>query len=294
MKICLVQYNPFYPKVGMLDSYNEVVESYVWGFTALGYDVKRLINHFDPDALNIVFGFFIPYQLGLIDTFPANTIFLNLERHTHFELATLINTPIDHVASKYQIWDYDQGNVAVINALNPKFPAYYAKISYAPNLEKIPNDAMPEIDVLYYGGLSSYRYDALSRVAAMRPDFSGLSVMVLRNVWGKLRDEFIARSKVIINISGSGSAFGGSIFEIVRVSYLLANKKAVVCVKGDEHDQIEADLLSGPLKFVNTSEIQNTCQTLIEDDTTRAQYAEQCYDLFRKRDIREVITQYFA
>jgi hypothetical protein len=289
MKICLVQYSPFYPKVGMLDSYNEVVESYAWGFTALGYEVNQLINCFDPNALNVVFGFLIPYQLGLIDTFPPNTIFFNLERYTHFEPAALVNTSVGHVASKYQIWDYNQGNVAVINALNPKFQAYYAKISYAPNLEKVPTGLVQDIDVLHYGRLSTYRYDTVSQIAAMRPDFTGLSVMTLSNVFGTLRDEFIARSKIVINKSN-----GGSIFEVVRVSYLLANRKAVVCVVGDEPDDIEEDLFNGGIKFVKTSEAQGACQALIEDDAARAHYAEQCYELFRRRDIRDVITQFLT
>lgn len=289
MKICLVQYSPFYPKVGMLDSYNEVIESYAWGFAALNHDVKRLINCFDPDALNIVFGWQMPFQLGLIDTFPINTIFFNFERYTNRERTSPAITFLAYVASKYQIWDYSQDNVVIVNALNPMFPAYYAKIAYAPNLEKVPTGVEPDIDVLYYGKLSPYRYDALSKVADSRPNLTGLSVMTLTNVWGKLRDEFIARSKVIVNIS-----HGGEIFEIVRVSYLLANKKAVVCVLGNGQEVIEGDLRSGALKFIMTSDVQSTCQALVEDDAARVLYAEQGYEIFRQRDIREVITNFFV
>ncbi|MCV2357228.1 hypothetical protein LNV09_24045 [Paucibacter sp. B2R-40] len=284
MKICLVQYNPFYPKIGILDAYNEVVESYHWGFAALGHSVDRRVNHFDPEALNIVFGFQIPLQLGLIDTFPENTIFFNMERYAG---KSLFGTGAHHVANKFQIWDYSQANVDAWNLLNPKFPAYYAKTAYAPNLEKLPREVEQDIDVLYYGNITPDRFDALHNIAGLRPDLTGLSVMTLCNVWGKQRDEFIARAKVVVNFSR------GNIFEIVRVSYLMANRKAVVCDYNDELE-IEPDLRAGGLNFVKTADIQAACQALVEDDAKRAAYALQGYELIKRRDIRTVITDFFS
>ncbi|MCV2360810.1 hypothetical protein LNV08_17695 [Paucibacter sp. TC2R-5] len=283
MKICLVQYNPFYPKIGILEAYNEVVESYHWGFAALGHSVDRRVNHFDPEALNIVFGFQIPMQLGLIDTFPANTIFFNMERYAG---KSLFGTGAHHVANKFQIWDYSQANVDTWNLLSPKFPAYYAKTAYAPNLEKIPRGLEQDIDVLYYGNITPDRFDSLHNIAGLRPDLTGMSVMTLCNVWGKQRDEFIARSKVVVNFSR------GNIFEIVRVSYLMANRKAVVCDFSDDLE-IEADLRGGGLNFVKTADIQAACLALVEDGTKRETYALQGYELIKRRDIRTVITDFF-
>ena len=284
MNICLVQYNPFYPKMGILDAYNEVVESYHWGFAALGHQVERRVNHVDPEALNIVFGFQIPLQLGLIDSFPANTIFFNMERYAG---KTIVGTGAHYVASKYQIWDYSQANVDTWNQVQPKFPAYYAKTAYAPNLEKVPTGVEQDIDVLYYGNITPDRFDALHNIAGLRPDLTGLSVMTLCNVWGKQRDEFIARSKVIVNFSR------GNIFEIVRVAYLMANKKAVVC-DFTEEIEIEPDLRNGALSFVKTADIRAACLCLVEDDARREHYAQQGYELIRQRDIREVITRFFS
>ncbi len=283
MKICLVQYNPCYPRVGILDAYNEIIESYLWGFSALGFTVERRINCFEPLALNIVFGFQIPLQLGLIDTFPENTIFFNLERYAG---ASLTGTSAHYVAGKYQIWDYSLGNVASWNAVKPKFTAYYAMTAYAPNLEKVPTNPEQDIDVLYYGNLTPDRVASLHSIAGLRKDLSGLSVMTLCNVWGKQRDEFIARAKVIVNFSR------GNIFEIVRVSYLLANKKAVLCDYSDELE-IEEDLRHGALKFVRTQDIQTACMALVEDDAERQRYAEEGFELFKKRDIRKVIADFF-
>lgn len=290
MKVCLVCYNPFYPKPGMLNSYNEVIESYAWGFAALGHEVKYRINCIDPESRNIVFGMAVPCQLGLIDTFPADTIFFNMERHKHFDAAYLERTWIYQVANKYQVWDYSQGNVEALNALNPRFPLHYTPLSYAPTLEKLPRNLEQDVDVLYYGMLKMpFRSDTLREVGVVGPDFTGLSVMSLTNVWGKMRDEFIARSKVVLNISVGE----GDIFEIVRVSYLLANRKAVVCVSPDGHDEVEDDLRE-TLKFVTLEQAHGVCQQLADDATAREQYASLGYETFRRRDIRDVITRYFT
>lgn len=283
MKICLVQYNPFHPKVGILDAYNEVVESYHWGFLALGHEVQRRVNHFDPEALNIVFGFQIPLQLGLIDGFPPDTIFFNMERYAHRDLA---GTAAEHVARKYRIWDYSVSNVAAWNALQPRVPAYHALTAYAPNLEKVPKGVPQDIDVLYYGNITADRFEALHQVAGLRPDLTGLSVVTACNVWGRQRDELIARAKVVVNFSR------GSIFEIVRVSYLMANAKAVVC-DTQEGLEIEPDL-PGVLKFVKTADIRAACEALVADDAAREAYAQRGYEAIRRRDIRDVIQRGLA
>jgi hypothetical protein len=283
--ICLIKYNPFYPTVGMMESYNEVIESYIWGFNALGYKVKYLVNGIDPEALNIVFGHSIPCQLGLINSFPKNTIFINLERYSH-DPELLINSPIHHVINKYQVYDYSQRNMATLNALNPRFPVLYAKIAYAPCLEKLPITCNQDIDVLHYGRLTKIRWEAMYKISDMQRNFSGLKTVTATNVWGELRDEFIARSKVIFNV-GYGDY---NIFEIVRVSYLLANKKAVLCVTNGGNMEIDDDLRDGVLKFCSISEAQKSCMTLVHDDDAREKYVEHCYEVFRRRDIRDVIT----
>jgi ABC-type uncharacterized transport system permease subunit len=60
MKICLVEISLAYPKLGSLSAYNEVIESFLWGFHALGFSVVRRVNIHDAEARNIVFGY--PYN----------------------------------------------------------------------------------------------------------------------------------------------------------------------------------------------------------------------------------------
>ena len=85
----------------------------------------------------------------------------------------------------------------------------------------------------------------------------------------------------------------GNIFEIVRVSYLMANKKAVICDFSDELE-IEDDLRrDNTLRFVRSAEIQSACQALVADAAAREAYAAQGYECFKQRDIRQVITGFF-
>lgn len=286
MKIALVEYNPVHPRPGVLDAYSEVIESYQWGFAALGYEVCRRVNSCDGDALNIVFGAAIPVQLGLVASFPPNTIIVNLERQSH---RSLKGTMAEYIAANFQIWDYSLANMPAWNELNPRHPVYYARTAYAPALEKVARDVAQDIDVLYYGGIATTeRLEALRELAALRHDagLSGLSLMVLSNVYGTLRDEMIARAKVVVNLST------GNIFEIVRASYLMANRKAVVStyVEGNEME----DDLAGVLLRFKPQDLFSACATLAQDQAARAEYETQCYEAIKQRDIRDVIKGFFG
>ena len=284
MKICLVEFTLSYPNHGALSSYHDVLESYYWGFNALGFQVERRGNQIIPDAINIIFGFQIPLQLGLIDSYPENTIFINFERLAggyHLEMERV-------VGKKFQIWDYSDANMAIWNSIETKFPVYFAKVAYAPILEKVPSNVPQDIDFLFYGSLTPERLGVISKITKMRKDLSHLSVVTLISIYGKQRDEFIARSKVVLNISHQVN------FEIVRVSYLLANKKPVLCYSDNETLQVEPDLKNNCLKFVNANSVYEECELLIFDEKYREAYAAKCYQIFKQRDVKQVIKDYFA
>ena len=57
------------------------------------------------------------------------------------------------------------------------------------------------------------------------------------NAYGGKRDALIARAKVVLNIH----YYAAQVFEIVRVSYLLANSKAVVTEIGPDTDLDETE-----------------------------------------------------
>ena len=98
----------------------------------------------------------------------------------------------------------------------------YVPIGYVPELTRIA-PAPEDIDVLFYGALSERRYAVLRDLHDR-----GLRVKWLLGAFGASRDAWIARSKIVINVH----YWEAKIFEIARVSYLLANRRAVVSERG--------------------------------------------------------------
>jgi hypothetical protein len=100
------------------------------------------------------------------------------------------------------------------------------EIGYHSSLTRIPTVNNKDIDVLFYGSMGERRSKVLRELA-----MAGLQVVHLFGEYGAKRDMAISRSKVVLNMHHSENG----VFEIVRVSYLLANKICVL-TEGDPAD----------------------------------------------------------
>ena len=287
-KINLVHCKPNIPRFNILNSHLEVIESLLWGFKDLGFECTFRTNEIDNSCINIIFGWQVAFQLiqhRFMSELPADTILYNLEQYS---TQPMKGYPLaEQAAEKYQIWDYSIGNIVRWKELNPKFEPYYAKVGFAPNLIKIPFSAKEDIDIAFIGSLGPRRSE---KMISCGSTLNRNSVVSLCNVWGEMRDEFISRSKVLINISEEQKHM--KVFEIVRVSYYLANKKAVVCefLPGME---IEDDILQ-VIKFEPAESIATACDVLVHNTEIRKNYAEECFETFRQRDVRDVIRNFFS
>lgn len=274
-------FKPNIPRFDILNSYLEVIESLQWGFNSLGFDCSFVINEINSSCINIVFGW-IPALLNG-NTFPKGTILYNLEQFSRESMRG--NSLLEKVASEYQIWDYSTANIEKWNEISPQQPIYYAPISFAPNLVKIPKN-QEDIDILYIGSLGQKRAEKLISISSSP---SRNSVISISNSWGSQRDKFISRSKILLNISNENPSM--TIFEIVRVSYYLANKKAVIC-ETYPGLEVEEDM-SKILKFVTADKLPEECDILVHDAARRQDYAEACFETFCQRDVKKVIHNFF-
>jgi hypothetical protein len=283
-KINIVLFQPAHPRFKIFDSYREVIDSLLWGLHSLGYQSRIFINEIDHNAVNIVFGWLPLFHMGTQYQLPPNSILYNLEQYAE---TSMIGKPmLEAAAAHFQIWDYSLANIPIWQELNPKYPVYHAQIAFAPNLMRIPHDRPEDIDVLYIGSLGLKRAEKLITCASAG---YGTSLVSLSSIWGKQRDEFIGRSKLLLNISNENPLL--TIFEVVRISYYLANRKAVVCeLRPDTY--IEPDLQQ-VLRFATPAELGNACVELLEDPHLRTQYASDCFDVFSRRDVRDVISGFF-
>jgi hypothetical protein len=114
------------------------------------------------------------------------------------------------------VWDYALPNLTFSKAR-------FVPVGYMPQLTRIPKADPQDIDVLFYGSMNKRRADVLGELRQR-----GLHVEALFGIYGAQRDAYIARSKVVLNMH----YYEDAPFEIVRVSYLWANRKCVVSEVG--------------------------------------------------------------
>lgn len=277
-KYHLSLFKPDHPRFRIMDSHREVLDSLLWGFQACGVDCTAGINTFDAQRTNIVFGWIIAAQMGALDNLPDDTILYNFEQ---FSERTLAGTAMGALAQRFQIWDYSAANLPRWQACAPRRPPFHAPVSYAPVLGRIA-PAATDIDALFIGSIGPCRQARLAEIAGL---LSRPSVVSICNVWGDVRDGFIARSKLMLNVWEDQPQL--RIFEEVRVSYYLANRRLVVCeaVPG----QHIADDMRQHLVLAPRAELPAVCERLLGDPQEHARRTEEGFEMFRRRDVRELL-----
>jgi hypothetical protein len=98
-------------------------------------------------------------------------------------------------------------------------------------------------------------------------------------LYGRARDDLIARSKLVLNVNKRRSR----IFEVVRVSYLLANGKAVVADR-DADTAVEPDFESA-VAFCAPEDIVAECERLLDDDAARRDLEARGRAAIRRRPV---------
>jgi hypothetical protein len=162
---------------------------------------------------------------------------------------------------RHPTWDYSQTNANNLEARGVPKPRV-VPIGWAPELERIAPGA-EDIDVLFYGSTNPRRQrvlDALKR--------AGVKVEAVFGVYGAQRDALIARSKIVLNLH----YFESKVFEIVRVSYLLANGRAVVSERGVAPEE-EAPFEEA-VAFADYDGVIRACIGLLERPDERARLSE--------------------
>ena len=199
-------------------AFDEVAEGLHLALLALGHD-SVLTNRLDFDERRtIVLGGNLLVRYGLEP--PKNPIFYNLEQLGD-DLPSMTLPAFFDLFRRYPTWDYSQANIERLAVMGLPRPTY-VPIGYVPELTRIA-PAAEDIDVLFYGASYERRYAVLRDLHDR-----GLRVKWLSGVYGVSRDAWIARSKIVLNIH----YWEAKIFEITRVSYLLANRRAVVSERG--------------------------------------------------------------
>jgi hypothetical protein len=208
---------------------------------------------------------------------PENAIVYNLEQIE--DGSTWTRSPYLQLLRKHRVWDYSNLNRSELSKAGIEIEAICG-IGHVPELERI--DAVPEkdIDVLFYGSLNERRMDLLGSIADR-----GLKVRIATNLYGAERDGFIARAKVLLNIH----FYEAKVFEIVRVSYLLANGCAVLSETGSSASE-EANF-KDTVVFAPYEELADACVQLVADPDRRAKLGREAQILFRTRSQADMLKE---
>jgi hypothetical protein len=201
--------------------YMEVGEILYHSLKALGLTTS--ISHsMIRSGINILVGAHTTSIDDLKHTSPK-TIFLNTE-----PLGLLNTNILEQVAAwgkKCEIWDYDSHNTKLLRASGCQVVKTF-NFGYRKELDRIPTAEVQDIDVLFYGIVSPRRKKIFDEIKER-----GLKFHHAIGVHGEDRDKLISRSKVVLNMHYYKEV---SVFEMVRVFYLMTNAKAVVGEVGPE------------------------------------------------------------
>ena len=266
------------PRLHGLYGYREIIETLQWGLQSLGYRTSVAENEFAGDCTNIVIGFQMLTEARL-DTVPSDTIAYNFEQMAGHPVDTL-KPAFRAAARRLRLWDYSQHNLATWAELRPREPVVHVPVGWAPILARIPEAPEQDIDVLFYGLPGDLRLAIFSQLGR-----AGARCIFASGFYGATRDALIARAKLVLNINRYASS---RIFEIVRVSYLLANAKAVVA---DLHADtfVEPDLHDA-VAFAPPDRVAQRCLALLADEAARRKLETRGEEVMRKRDIRVILS----
>lgn len=230
----------------------ELWELLYYSMKDLGLEVTIGFNKLDPGRRNIVIGCHL-LDLSYTSTIPKSTIILNTEQI--YSDTTSWNKNIFAWAKKFEVWDYSERNIEKFVELGVK-NVKHLKIGFQKELVRIDQSKVKDVDVLFYGSVNDRRRLILEGLLE-----KGLSVKVLFGVYGKSRDEWVERSKIVLN----HHFYNSQIFEIVRVFYLMSNSVAVV---GEVNESTSIDpMCKGGIFAAKYNDLVSSCVDMVNDSS---------------------------
>jgi hypothetical protein len=205
------------------------------------------------------------------DQLPRDLVLFNLEQVTR--RSPWITPAYVDLLRNHEAWDYSEQNLSAWREMGLDH-VRLCGIGYEPELQRIPTGIGQDIDILFYGSLNHRR----ARILAALQD-AKLRVRALSGAYGTARDRVIARAKIVLNMHYHEA----QIFEMVRVSYLLANRRFVVSEAGADRTGI--DLFAGGLAFAPYEQLVDTCLRYATDPEAREVIAQEGFR--RMRTIRQ-------
>jgi hypothetical protein len=197
---------------------------------------------------------------------PGETILFNLEQVA--DGSVWFTDDYRDRLKRHVVWDYSSQNVEALRQMGID-GATLCPIGYAPPLTRIEPARNQDIDVLFIGSVNERRRAVLNQLRE-----AGIAVHRGFNVYGRDRDTAFSRAKIILNMH----MYDAKVFEVVRVSYLLANRLCVVSETGAD-PELESPFKGG-VAFAPVDKLPETCKRLLENHNARQTLADEGFQLF--------------
>jgi len=215
------------PDYAHAGAFGEVALGLQGGFRELGIHAPIVGTRERISGRTIVLGAnLLPRMPGVKP--PGKSILYNLEQITPG--SEWLTRDYLKLLRRHRIWDYSRYNIDQLEKLGIR-NITHCPIGFSDRLSRIEPAPERDIDVLFYGSVNERRLYILEELAR-----AGLRVETLFGVYGAQRDAVIARSRIVLNIH----YYPAKIFEIVRISYLLANTVCVVSETSPNDSALES------------------------------------------------------
>jgi acetyltransferase-like isoleucine patch superfamily enzyme/SAM-dependent methyltransferase len=230
-----------------------------------------------PGHQHIVLGSNLLSALSI--NLPRDSILYNLEQISPD--SPWFNDSLLHEFKKFPVWDYSLKNIEALEKLGIR-NVQHVPVGYTTELTRIPQRSFldQDIDILFYGSLNERRQNIIHGLKE-----KGLKVESLFEIYGEERDQFISRSKIILNVH----FYDSKIFEIARLSYLFANQKFIISENspGDP----DADFFRDGLVFADYDRLVETCLEWIENHEQREEISRHGFNLIQQRQMSNYLNR---
>jgi hypothetical protein len=256
----------------------EVAETIHCALLSLGHDSVLTAEGNIPGRLHIVLG------SNLLPHYPLplsrDAILYNLEQvslGSSWFRPELIDIFRSHV-----VWDYSRKNAATLDALGIHV-GHVLPIGYVKELTRIQFATERDIDVLFFGSMNPRRQEIVDRIRA-----TGLRTMAAFGVYGQERDSLIGRAKLLLNVH----YYDAKVLEIVRISYLLANRCAVLSERSS--DLTEDEAFAEGVAFADYELIAARARELIDAPDVCDRLARRGFEIMSARSAPEFLREALA
>jgi hypothetical protein len=177
-------------------------------------------------------------------------------------------------------WDYSQENIRFLKTKNLN-NITFLPFAYHEKMEVIDQSLGKDIDVLFYGGITPRRIKLIDLLAE-----KGYKTKYLWNLFGKERNNYIARAKIILN----AGLFSPGLLAEQRLSFLLNNRCFVI---SETPLNTPSPTYNQGIVFNSYDKLVETCEYYLKPENTplRQNIADKGYELFKKDKMVEKLKQ---